>query len=606
MSTIFDYIRLHIPILDVVSEYVTLKPAGSYWKGPCPFHKETDASFTVSPDKAIFYCFGCQASGDVIGFIAKKETLNQGEAAQHIIEQRGLDVPQDILSRSNLTNHTGKRLSAFSSCDAFALWANEQFKQSVVAQNYCKKRGIDLASALSFGIGYVPSGNRAINKCIKALHLNGGVVNDLISIGIFFEGHNGLHSPFEERIIFPIKDHSNRVCGFGGRIFKTEDTRAKYYNSKESDLFSKGKVLFGLDRAKTSIQQKQTVFLVEGYLDCLMMVSNGYHNTVATLGTACTIDHLKLLARFANKVYILFDGDAAGKKAVARLTQLCWEVNLELFVIQLPNNHDPASFLQENQDLTPFINQALTIFSFFIEIQSENFSKKPLAEKVAAAETIVSLITQIEDPLKKDLLLQEASSATSIPYNILKEKSIKRQKPRNFTKGNSPAKINLTTSQPAKSSLHSQCNETAADIHRIEKLIFALIVSGNTKNKILELEAELIPHFSEKIKSYLKAWQKFVQNNAHEKLTLSSFIEQIDKNDREWLLRASMTYEQDDLELVFRQLVGQFCKHNWKNIIRDLKEQMHQAHKDQDVDQLNRLFTTFSSLKRDIQSRGLI
>jgi DNA primase len=196
-------------------------------------------------------------------------------------------------------------------------------------------------------------------------------------------GKSAFFSPFEERIIFPICDHLGRYCGFGGRIFKEHDARAKYYNSKESAHFIKGSLLFGLEQAKKEMQKSGTVFLVEGYTDCITMAQYGYTNTLATLGTACTLEHLSALARYVQRVFVIFDGDKAGNDAIIRLTKLCWQVDMELYVICLPSGDDPASFLSKQNSLEPFIQQAQDIFLFFIKTLGEGFTNQPLANKLA-------------------------------------------------------------------------------------------------------------------------------------------------------------------------------------------------------------------------------
>ena len=172
-----------------------------------------------------------------------------------------------------------------------------------------------------------------------------------MTAGILSESKNALYSPFEDRIMFPITDNLGRFCGFGGRTFMPQDERPKYYNSKENNFFTKGSLIFGLNVAKRDIQHKEIVFVVEGYMDCIAMAQHGYTNTVATLGTACTLEHLKQLSRYASYVYVLYDGDAAGQSAILRLTELCWNVNMDLKVIRLPRQEDPASFLAKGKAL---------------------------------------------------------------------------------------------------------------------------------------------------------------------------------------------------------------------------------------------------------------
>ena len=242
---IFNFLKDKLSILDVICEYVQLKQAGGYWKGPCPFHQEKEASFTVSPDKQIFYCFGCHAGGDLIAFIAKSENLSQFEAAKFLIDKYQIQVPEHFLKK--IDNHIKEKNNYFDICKVVSIWMSKQLQNNQEVQQYLKKRFIELQQIKYFNIGYFPGGINFINRFIKEMAYSGILVKDLIDVGILMEGKSILYSPFEERIIFPIKDFIGRYCGFGGRIFKQLDQRAKYYNSKESDWFSKGKLLFGFD-----------------------------------------------------------------------------------------------------------------------------------------------------------------------------------------------------------------------------------------------------------------------------------------------------------------------------------------------------------------------
>src|SRR5579871_5907950 len=340
---IFSFIKERVAILDVVNEYVTLKRAGGYHKGTCPFHHEKTASFTVSPDKHIFYCFGCHLSGDVISFIARIENCSQKDAAQLLAEKYSLELPHNF-SFEATEKETEHKNHYFLICKAVATWCHQQLLKNNVAQAYFQRREFTPEMFAYFDIGYFPSGNVAINDLLYAMKRQSILAQDLLDAAILAEGRTTFYSPFEDRLIFPIKDTLGRYCGFGGRTFKEHDTRPKYYNSRENDYFIKGSLLFNLDKAKKSIQESGKIFLVEGYTDCMAMTQHGIPNTVATLGTACTLEHLKQLARYAEHIFIVYDSDHAGKSAILRLAELSWQVNLEVKVITLPDGEDPASF----------------------------------------------------------------------------------------------------------------------------------------------------------------------------------------------------------------------------------------------------------------------
>ena len=317
---LFNYIKNHISILDVVQQYATLKKAGLYYKGICPFHYEKTPSFTVSPHKEIFYCFGCHVGGDVISFTAQAEQCSPLGAAQHLVEYYHLEIPEDIMGSLAKTSQEGhhEKKRYHQLCQQAMHWFHQNLIKSPAVLNYVRQRSIQQAMIERFSLGYFPGGYHAIKRLIAYVGQENFLVDDLLKANILAEGKTDLYSPFEERIIFPIKDHLGRICGFGGRVYKKDDERPKYYNSRENSYFNKGSLLFGFDNAKKSIQEHGAVFLVEGYTDCIAMVQNNYTNTVATLGTACTLEHLHHVARYAQELFVLYDGDQAGQKAVLR------------------------------------------------------------------------------------------------------------------------------------------------------------------------------------------------------------------------------------------------------------------------------------------------
>ena len=378
---LFSYIKTKVSIIDVVNEYTHLKRAGLYYKAHCPFHHEKTASFTVSPGKEIFYCFGCHANGDVISFIAGMEHCSPLEAVKHLADRYHVEMPSELMLEEADID-IKKRDGYFHVCKTVASWCNEQLMSNPPVLTYVQSRGINQASINAFMLGYFPGGIKSIKLLLQSMGAENIMASDLLEAHILQEGSRALYSPFEERIIFPIKDHLGRFCGFGGRIYKSDDTRPKYYNSRESPNFEKGSLLFGLDLAKKSIKESETVFLVEGYTDCIAMVQHGYPQAVATLGTACTLEHLKHLSRYASAVYVVYDGDAAGQQAMLRLAELCWQCSMDMYTIILPSQEDPASLLVSGKSLAPYVAQAQDIFSYFMASLGENFGAKTSAGKI--------------------------------------------------------------------------------------------------------------------------------------------------------------------------------------------------------------------------------
>jgi len=555
---IFTYIKQQLSILEVVREYATLKQAGLYWKGCCPFHNEKTASFTVSPHKEIFYCFGCHASGDVISFIAKVEQCSPLDAAKHLVEHYQINLPE-TLDYEKIEKITEKKTQHTNICKLVAHWCHAHLLKSPTELQYLQHRGFNRTNITSFMLGYFPGGLQAVKTLIQAMREKQILPKDLIDAHILHEGRTVLYSPFEERIIFPIKNHLGQFCGFGGRTIKKNDTRPKYYNSRESSNFIKGELLFGLDLAKKSIQESGVVFLVEGYTDCIAMVQHGFTNTVATLGTACTRNHLKLLSRYAQELYILYDEDSAGKNAILRLTQLCWEANLDLKVVSLPPQEDPASFLGGNNNLQPLIDQAQDIFVFFINSIGSNFASKPLSNKLEIIRTFLQTMAPIQDPLKQDILLQKGATTFNIPFESLKNEllSIKNKGEKNNKHNKKPP-----SNRPI------QFEKPISDL---EKKIFCAIV-----NNVALLNREngqyILDHLSPPLCVMLKQLKLASQDKS---FVFSQFFDQLNDRQKQWVSQLLLSQEEIS-ELTFNQLCMQWQKQQWKIMVQTIKtELMH-------------------------------
>lgn len=588
---IFSYIKSRVNILDIVGEYTQLKRAGHYWKGNCPFHHEKTASFTVSPHKEIFYCFGCHEGGDVIAFISKIEQCTQIEAARHLAEQHSIDLPEEI-SNETSSQHSDNKKQYFEICRLVAAWAHEQLRKNSTVLHYVKKRSIDDDRISQFSIGYFPGGLAAIKSLIDYVGKHQILAHDLIKANILAEGKTVLYSPFENRIIFPIKDHLGRSCGFGGRTFKADDERAKYYNSRENEHFNKGSILFGLDAAKQSIKETGVAFLVEGYTDCIAMVQHGYPNTVATLGTACTLDHLHLLARYGHELYVVYDGDNAGRQAVLRLTQLCWQVNIEPNVITLPQGNDPADFLQNGGDLTPLIEQAKDIFGFFIDTAATQFTHKNLHQKLQAAEQLIEIIKKIDAPLKQDILLQKAAVALDLPFESLKSELTQ-------------ARLRMRTGQKDREPNPEETPIQAPDCEasKLEMKLFFDILN-NIKLFNRDNSDFLTTYLSEPLRTILHKLKELQEANPD--TDFPALFESLTTHEQQFVSRCLLSHNSDDAGHHFEQLLLQVQRHHWRSVIAKVKKDLAQAKLENNEQRAQDILRDFLVLKKKLLSGNLI
>ncbi len=586
---LFSFIKSNVSILDLIQEYATLKRAGLYWKGRCPFHHEKTASFTVSPHREIFYCFGCHAGGDVISFIAKIENCSQKEAAQHLLERYQLTPPPSVhFEVGGDTSKTFKQHEQYNAiCKQVALWCQQLLHQNPSVMAYLHKRGIPEKSLKDFTIGYFPGGLLAVKQLLNHMRSHNILPHDLIEANIIAEGKSVLYSGFEDRIIFPIKDHLGRFCGFGGRIFKEQDQRPKYYNSRENTYFNKGSLLFGLDQAKKIIQETEHVFLVEGYTDCIAMVDHGHPNTVATLGTACTLEHLKQLSRYAQVLYVLYDGDSAGQQAILRLTELCWQVSLDLKVIVLPAQDDPASFLIKGNSLGPLIEDAKEIFHFFIGAMANEFAQKPLQEKVNLTRKCIDTICRIDDPLKQDILLHKAATAFDIPIEALKQERARQERPTYYPQEADTPPVSDSTS------------DTDEPGQLLEKKIFCAIVN-NVRLLTKDNEQYLVQYLPAPLDSILSYLKNAL--NAQGTLDFVHFFDNLPENQKHYVSKLLLESEEKVDEATFEQLLLQLHKKRWRHAVQEIKTKLSHA---QDPQEKAKIMQEFLLLKEKMVQKNI-
>jgi len=598
--------------MDVVSLYVDLKKTGMYWKGRCPFHYEKTGSFAVSPHRDIFYCFGCHKGGDSIAFIAEIEHCSQLEAARYLADRFSLELPQETLSLDAVDQNAAALQRYTQLCLLVAQWCHEQLKVHPVAHNYIKTRGFTDDTLKLFQIGYFPE--TGLTSLLDYIKKHNYLAQDLIQAHVLQEGKFGLYSSFSERIIFPIRDHLGRVCGFGARVFKPEDTRAKYYNSQDHVFFSKGHVLYGLHSAKKVIQEKASVFLVEGYLDCIAMVQAGYTNTVAILGTACTAEHLKILARYASHIYVLYDGDKAGHQAVLKLTQLAWSVHLDILVIQLPENEDPASFLaqksnSENNNLNTLIAQAHDIFSFFIQSLGSGYAAKPLQEKLHLVQACITAVSNVNDSLKQNVLLHKASSTFDIPIEVLADKVTTLT--RNFHQGTSTM---YGTSEAVNT--HVTADTTLNEVQAWEQALFAqLLINPGLldtlddddkeliKRRCMPLIFELIEHFLVFVHTHSISPTSTPQQ---ERPVLAAFLESLSPDAQKLATCLIVKGEEHPSFKSITHILETLWKKEWKIIINNVKMRLKMAESAKDQVAIKNITTEFIELKNKMKEKGIL
>lgn len=580
---LFSFVKQNVDILNLVLEYTNLKKAGAiYWKGRCPFHHEKTGSFTVSPHKQIFYCFGCHVTGDVINFIEKIEHLTAFEATQFLVQRYNLELPKELAQQQHNSVNTKIYYQA---CYTFASWCHDTLMQNPAAQAYLQHRKITQTTIAHFLIGVCAHGPRAVQNLIAYAHKQGINATDLMNAHILLQSKQGLYLAYDNRIIFPIKDHIGQICGFGGRIFMDQDTRVKYYNSMESAQFKKSKILFGLDSAKHEIQKQQTVIIVEGYMDCIALWQLGVKNAVATLGTACTTEHLQQLTKHAQTIYLLYDADNAGKNAIARIAASCWQLDFDIKVITLPEGHDPASMMEQNINIQPYVNKAQDIFNFFVDLKGHNFNQESIKHKMMLLQELFEIIRQHTDSLKQNILLMKASESLQIPLEILKNEYTNKY----YTKQAAiSSQQNHTSVTTPNSLLEDQIVAAIAYNNQIISPQYELLLTTGLSGVALQAVQSIIQH--------VKDHQAETCNHTIDDMVPALIIE--------YVRNCMFKLHEDVTSIMFDKLMQQFQKKYWKSIIMAIKTKMIQANKEHNKDEIQRLLQIFEQLKFEVYKNG--
>jgi DNA primase len=412
-------IRNTANIVDVVSEVVQLRKTGKNFIGLCPFHSEKTPSFTVNPDKQIFHCFGCGEGGNVFSFVMKQDRLSFPEAARFLAKKFGIDLPEPRLSEKDK-----KQFSEKESLHKINRLAADFYHRTLLssekgrpAMDYLSRRKISRSTIDQFRLGFAPDEWQDLFRYLK----NKRVPEHLMEkAGLILPNKNneGYYDRFRNRLIFPIYAIGGQIAAFGGRAI--DDRMPKYLNSPETPLFNKRRILFGLDKAKNECREARTVFVVEGYMDSIMLFQEGLKNTVATLGTAMTPEHIRILRGFSDKIILVYDSDEAGIKAATRSIGLFMDHGVDARILVLPEGQDPDSFVRENG--MAFFKQisqnAFSLVEFLIHSAIEKHGLS-VSGKMEVVNDLLEPMADTKDPVAKSLYIKKISEKIGIDETAL-------------------------------------------------------------------------------------------------------------------------------------------------------------------------------------------
>ena len=398
-------------IVEIIGSRLELKKAGRNFQGLCPFHNEKTPSFSVSPEKQFFHCFGCKESGTALTFLMKYENLDFVEAIEALAKHLGRDVPRERGRRESAPEQTRELLALEAAVQIF----KDNLRNSKDAISYLKNRGISGEIARDFGLGYAPDEWQHLSS---KLEKNGFSVQVLINCGLITTNDRGRHyDRFRGRITFPIRNIRGKTIGFGGRILR--DGAPKYLNSPETKLFSKSNEVYGLFEARRGNQRLDRLILVEGYMDVIALAQHGIRNSVATLGTAVGEEHFRRMYRYSREIVCCFDGDEAGRSAAFRALEAALpflDEKKRINFIFLPDGEDPDSFVYSNgyDQFQELVESSTPGFEYFFSSLGANLDLSLLDDKVVLAGLARPLIEKVNSKLARDVLLARLGELTGL------------------------------------------------------------------------------------------------------------------------------------------------------------------------------------------------
>jgi DNA primase len=430
-QSFIDDLLDRLDIVDVVDSRVKLKKSGKNYSACCPFHDEKTPSFTVSPEKQFFYCFGCGASGNALGFVMDYERLSFPEAVESLARLAGLDVPREVQTEAQQKREEEKRsiYTLLEKADQFYQQQLRHHPSKHLAVNYLKNRGLDGKTAKAYGVGFAPPG---WDNLLKALAQNDDDKHLLIEGGMLIhqEQEKKLYDRFRHRIMFPIRDTRGRVIGFGGRVLG--DDKPKYLNSPETPVFHKGQELYGLYEARLAYRELPRLLVVEGYMDVVSLAQFGIHYGVATLGTACGPDHLDRAFKYTNEVVFCFDGDKAGRSAAHRALEAsieCMADGRTVKFLFLPENEDPDTLVRQigPEKFERMVELAVPFEDYLFDAVSDGLNIRTMEGRATFSKRAAPLLDRLPKGVFRELMFESLATRTGLNRTVLQDLVLEQQ-----------------------------------------------------------------------------------------------------------------------------------------------------------------------------------
>lgn len=496
-----NHIRSSVDIVDIVTRYIPLTKKGKNYFGVCPFHEDGDPSLSVSPEKQIFSCFSCHTAGNVFTFIMEYEHISFIEAVKVVADIIG--IPLDIQSSNTKYTKSNHAIYDIYNIGQKLYSNNINTAQGKLAKEYLNKRGIDEKLIKEFEIGLAIKSRDALSKVLVKKEFK---EKDLIDSALIVKDDNGFHDFFFDRIMFPLHDVNNKVVGYSGRIY-TDIDGPKYINSKEHSLFKKGEFLYNYARSKEECRRKNTVIIMEGFMDVIRAYSVGVKNVIATMGTAFTKQHISLIKRLANNVIVCFDGDKAGNKATLACCNELIDAGIIPKVVRLEENLDPDEYILKfgKNKFMEKIENPMSVMDFKLLFYKQSIDLTSTTDKAKYAKTVLEDLQDIDDDILREITLKKISEETDLDVEFLKSQLKDK-----------PKKQEVITYKPVKTNKYDQAQEA---------LLFYMLKS----KEVIKMVNNQVLYFPNQLYRLLqREISYFYEKNGY--ITIADFLSDLDES----------------------------------------------------------------------------
>ncbi|GEL78306.1 DNA primase [Tenuibacillus multivorans] len=593
-----DQITDNNNIVDVISEYIKLTKRGRNYFGLCPFHGEDTPSFSVSPEKQIFHCFGCGKGGNVASFMMEIEQISFTEALKKLADKSGDQLPQEWLSQNQDRQYSSDQHDVLQAYE----WSTKLFhhvlkhtKDGKDALNYLKNRGFSEEAIEHFQLGFSPRKDQFLAKFLQG---KGFKPEKLQEYGLInSRDGNTFFDRFQGRVIFPIHNHQGKVVGYGGRSM-VDDEQPKYLNSPESTLFQKGKILYNFHQARKHFQKSNTVVLFEGYADVIKAHQAGVYHAVATMGTSLSDTHVKILKQYVDEVIICFDGDKAGKNASYRTANMLKKAGLNARIANVPNEMDPDEYI-EKFGSEPFrkqvIESAESYVAFALQYIKKDYNLNVDHDRVQYVEKSLDIIATVNQAVERDFHLKELEETFNLDRNTLNQEIEIRRRIMRRTKDNDIHVRKSNVHQPnwnQNQKIYSAYEN--AERHLIAHMLQDAYISNRVQQRlgsVFNIEEHQV------LVTYLYAY--YEEGNEP---NVSRLIERLPEDSIKQLatelavLPINESLNDQELEDYFIAIQKE---HEWSKEIRKLKQMLKQAEKENDPQSAARIGMKIIELKKN-------